>query len=112
MKVRWLGDITGANVHPVWEVKRVRFHTVKNMLRPDGTRQDTCVVYFQVNDAQINKLIEDYGKDNLPINILGMDAFPLFPNAVLWKWNPPKGYEGRVAPQSYTAFEIIEEEEE
>lgn len=111
MKIKWLGDTTGLNLHPTWEVKGIRVHTVPKMLQPDGqTRADTMVLYIMTTAEQLRKLCADYEKKNINVGILGMNVIPLNPNAVLWRWLPPAGYEGSIKVETYTAFEIVEEE--
>jgi hypothetical protein len=108
MIIRWTGDTTGLDLKPTWEVESVRIHTVNNMLQPDGqTRAATMVAYFKMTADQIRKLIEEYGKESIPTNILGVNVIPLFPNAVLWTWYPPKGYIGTIKPGTYTSFEVV-----
>lgn len=105
--VEWTGDITGLDLKPTWEVEEVSIHTVKNMLQPDGkTKQDTLVAYFNMTSKQMNKLFNDYGRHSFSISVLGIDVIPLYPNAILWVWKAPKGYENAIKDGTYTAFRI------
>lgn len=105
MTVRLVWRNRGLDLHPTWIIESARIHTVKNFELPDGTRQDTFVLYAQATAEQCAKLVEDYGKRNMNFSILGIKVFPLLPNAVLWTWHPPKGYEG-IRSEAYDAFEI------
>lgn len=106
-KIVWLGDKTGLNLKPFWDVKTVRVHTVM-MEQPDHTRKDTCVLVLLMTAEQCRKVREDFG--DVPINMLGCVVIPLFPNAILWTWKAPKGYPS-VKDGTYTAFEIVEVED-
>lgn len=107
IKITWKGDVTGLDLKPTWIVEEARIHTVKSMLQLDGeTRKDTLVLYVKVNEHQLRKLVDDYGKDNIPLSILGVQVINLEPNAILWAWKPPKGYEHIIKKADYTAFTI------
>lgn len=108
-QIRWLGDTTGIDLHPTWNIQKIRIHTVKNMLQPDETRRDTLVLALLPNADEMRKLTDEFGKENVPLTMLGSIIIPLFPNAVLWTWNPPKGYEKSIRVATYTAFEIVDE---
>lgn len=112
MRIRWLDDRTGHGLKPTWDVKFARIHTVLRMLMPDGkTRQDTLVLCISVTGEQYRKLCDEFGKENIPSNILGIEVIPLYPNAVLWTHRPPKGYEKGWPVSTYYACEIIPDEE-
>lgn len=108
--ITWKGDTTGLELNPTWKASKVRIHTVSNMLQPDNTKKDTIVLVMIFTSDQIQELVDDYGRENIPFNILGSVVIPLFPNAVLWTWNPPKGYERLTEKATYTAFEIKDDE--
>lgn len=108
IKIRWLGDTTGLDLKPEWEVSFARIHTVKNMLHGNGKRRDTVVLYLNVNEKQYRRLVDEFGKNNIPSNILGLEVIVLDePGRPLWIENPPKGYEKSIKVSTYTAMEIV-----
>lgn len=103
MKIKWLtsDDIVGVGIE--WEIQFARFHTVKSMRHPDGTRRDTLVMYLSCTKEQLEKILHDNPKDCIPTNLLGLEVFPLYPNAVFWTWRYPG-----CKDEEFTRFEIIE----
>jgi hypothetical protein len=86
----------------VWIVDEVRVHTVKAFELSPGDKRDVTVAYFKASAEQMRVLIEEYGKENVPLSILGLKAFPLIPNSVLWHFVLK---EGNIS-ETYTAFEV------
>lgn len=100
VRVVWRGN--RLDLRPEWIVDEVRFHTVKDYKLPDGTVKDTVIVYFKASADQLGKLFVEYGKANIPHGILGLNVFPLLPNAVIWRYELPECK----LKEEYTAFEI------
>lgn len=99
-RVVWRGN--RLDLKPEWIVNEVRIHTVKGYTMLDGTKRDTMVVYFAITPEQLTKLWDDFGKKNIPTNILGLNVIPLIPGTVLWRYEMPE-YKIK---EEYTAFEI------
>lgn len=111
LKIKWTENIKGLDLYPTWEAEKIRLHTVKNMLQPDqSTRKDTIVLAVIFNAEQIRKITAEFGEGTIPFNMLGSVVIPLFPNAVLWDYKPPKQYERVIPVAKYTSFEIVEDE--
>lgn len=106
MIIRWLGDITGLDLKPTWEVEFARIHTVKKMLHGDGKRRDTIVLYIKATPEQHRRLVLEFGEENIPTTMLGLEVIVLEPGTILWTCHPPKGYEKSIKIGTYTAVEI------
>lgn len=100
VRVVWRGN--RLDLRPTWIVEEVRIHTVKGYMLPDGTKKDTLVAYFKATVDQLTVLFKDYGKANIGHGIFGINAIPLIPGAVLWRFNLP---EFKVK-EEYNAFEV------
>lgn len=106
MKITWLSS-NGLDLRPVWEVSKVRLHTVKNMLQPDHTRRDTVVLACILTVEEYNKLVDYFGKESIPVGMLCDIIIPVVPNTTLWTWRAPKGFES-LGEHEYSAFEITD----
>lgn len=108
MFIRWLDDRTGLNLKPIWEIESALVHTIKR--RDNNERHEYVFVQLLVirlSVEQMTKLVKDYGKDNVPLGMLGIPIFELIPDQPLWIWKPPAGYEDRIKVATYHAFELV-----
>ena len=103
MILTWKGDVEGLDLQPTWEIESAKIHWVPNFR---GDQAATCVLVVSATQEQIAKLVRDYGKENIKVGILGLEALPIRFGQPVWKWTPPKGYEHRMRPAAYTAFEL------
>jgi hypothetical protein len=105
MIITWIGDTTGLDLKPTWEVESAQVHLVRGFRLPDGGMADTFVLHVRTTEDQMRMLRRDFG-ESISTGILGLGVLPIRPGYPVWTWNPPSGY--ALKPGNYTGFNITD----
>jgi hypothetical protein len=107
VKLTWIARKGQLDLSPSWIVESVLIHVLPNYKGPNGDKEPhtATLLVVKATSEQLQTIIKDYGKENIPLGILGITAIPIYPNQPIWKWVPPKGYE-QIPTYEYDAFRV------
>lgn len=98
MRIKWSQEEGGDFASPEWEVESVvLFSTAAH-----------TVVTIRATDEQVKALQDQYGKNAIPLDVVGIRQIHLTPGACLWEKPTPEGMSPKVIPLCrYRMMEVL-----